>query len=536
MLIAMFHNASGFRKRGRTLNIAQMRMMLTLADSGSMTMTAKKLHVTQPTLTYQLNSIEEELGFKIFNRTRTGTTLTAEGAFLHETLDAIVRQYDETVRLARAMAAGAETGTIRVGTNDYSRDTISYSLNVAQHSISFSLIPCGMSDPIELLREGVIDFWSTSDAALRKAPAALRFTELVKARQSAFIPKGHRLADRASLRLRDFEGETVWLWPNGSASTAADWMRSELERCGADVEDLVLGVPAVVTTFMKESIVIYDDGYLPPPSYTAAQIPLEDSPNDVLGLAYLASQAKRLEPIIADLTEHIPDSIDRTTSKSELAAERIVSVLDDISNTVRRGGMRDIVPLVEYGLELGVSAYHLLNRGLLAGMNATGEAYEDNEIYTTEMMAAVATTNLAMEVLQPYFAKEDTNPVSGSAAIGTVLGDRHDIGKNLVRIMLESRDIPVADLGRQVAPQVFVQHVRNNPNCNLVLISVNRTTLLDNARAVVEAFESAKMRDRVFIMIGGGAATPEFAKEIGADAFTATAEDAAAKAYELMSL
>ena len=518
------------------MDIAQMRMMLVLAECRSMTTTAKKLHVTQPALTYQLKVIENELGFKVFNRTRTGTSLTAEGAFLHETVKRIVSDYDETIRLARAMAKGTATGTIRVGINDCSRDTISFYLNVAQSSVSFSLIPCGASDPIKLLREGVIDFWSTSDIALVNAPASLKFADLSSARQSVFLPNDHPLASREQLKIADLKNETVWLFPRGAASTASDSIRDQLEQFGTDVADFIPGVPAIVTAFMNAGVVVYDDGYLPAPAHAAVQVPLVDADEDMLGLAYLASSEKRLAPIIAGLKERIPYTQDRSANSSELAAERIVSVLDEISSTVRRGGMKDIVPLVEYGLQLGVSAHHLLNRGLLAGMDATGDAYQNGTIFTTEMMASVATTNLAMEVLQPYFAIEDEKPISGTAVIGTVFGDKHDIGKNLVRIMLESRDIEVADLGNNVAPEAFVEHVRNNANCNLVLVSTNRTDLLDNVRAVVEALQDAKLREQVFVMVGGGAVTPEFAEEIGADAFTVSAEDAAEKAYEFMSL
>ena len=518
------------------MDISQMRMMLVLAECKSMTTTAKKLHVTQPALTYQLKIIESELGFKVFNRTRTGTSLTAEGAFLHETIKDIVSDYDETVRLARAMAKGTAAGTIRIGVNDCSRDTISFLLNIAQSTVSFSIIPCGSSDPLKLLREGVIDFWSTSDIALVNAPASLRFTELSKAGQLVFVPSDHRLAKRVSLTIDDLQGERIWIWPKGSASVASDAMRERLEEIGVEIEEFIPGVPAIVSAFVNDGIVVYDEGYLPPPTHAAVQIPLIDAQPDILGLAYLSSQEKRLAPIIEELTDHLPLNQGRVVSSSELAAERIVSVLDEISSTVRRGGMKDIVPLVEYAIELGVSANHVLNRGLLAGMNATGGAYGKGEIFTTEMMAAVATTNLAMEVLQPYFAIEDEKPITGTAVIGTVMGDRHDIGKNLVRIMLESRDIEVADLGRQVPPEAFVEHIRNNPNCNLVLISVNRTELLGNARAVIEALKKAKLREQVFVMVGGGAASPEFADEIGADAFTANAEDAAAKAYEFMSL
>ena len=513
-----------------------MRMMLVLAESKSMTTTAKKLHVTQPSLTYQLKVIENELGFKVFNRTRTGTSLTAEGAFLHEALKGIVANYDETVRLARAMAKGTAAGTIRVGVDDSSRDTISFLLNVAQSALSFSLIPMGPSNPIRLLREGVIDFWSTSDAAMANAPSALRFAELSSAGQSAFVPIDHRLARRVALKVADLRDETVWLSPRGTVSVAADAIRDELESYGTDIADLIPGVPAIVAAFMDEGVVVYDDGFLPPSSHSAVQIPLEDAMRDKIGLAYLSSQEKRLAPILDGLKAHFPADQERTVSKSELAAERIVSVLDEISATVRRGGMKDIVPLVEYGLELGISAHHLLNRGLLTGMNAIGDAFQQDDAYMTDMMSAVATTNLAMEVLQPHIAVEDERPVSGTAAIGTVEGDAHDIGKNLVRIMLESRDITVADLGTEVPPALFVEHVKNNPNCNLILLSVNQSELLDNAREVVDAFRKAKLRDQLFVMVGGAAADESSAGIIGADAFTPSAEAAAETARQFLTL
>lgn len=513
-----------------------MRMMLVLAESKSITTTAKKLRVTQPALTYQLKVIENELGFKVFNRTRTGTSYTAEGAFLHETIKQIVSEYDEAVRLARAMAKGSAAGTIRIGINDYSRDTISFFLNVAQSSLKFTLIPCGSSDPIKLLRERVIDFWSTSEASMENAPTNLRFAELTEAGQSVFVPPDHRLANRGSVAIDELIGEIVWLWPRGQASTPSNHIRDFLEERDTVVEDFIPGIPAIVTAFAADGIVVFDDGYLPPPAHAAKQLTLLDGENDVLGLAYLSSQEKQLKPIIKSLQESVAYSDSRPTNPSEEAAGRIVALLDDISSTVRRGGMKDIVPLIEYGLELGISANHLLNRGLLTGMNATADAYRDGQIYMSEMMAAVSTTNLAMEVLQPMFAVEDEKPITGTAVIGTVSGDKHDIGKNLVRIMMESRDIEVVDLGNQVSPEAFVEHVRNNAKCNLVLISVSRTDLLGNVRDTIKALKKAKLRDQVFVMIGGSATSQEFADEIGADAYTTSAEDAAAKAHELMSL
>lgn len=518
------------------MDISQMRMMLVLAECKSMTTTAKKLHVTQPALTYQLKVIENELGFKVFNRTRTGTSLTAEGAFLHETIKNIVEEYDETVRLTRAMAKGAAAGTVRVGINEHSRDAVSFLLNMTESSIRFSLIPIGSSDPVRLLREGVIDFWSTSDAGIAGGPKSLEFAELSHAGQSAFVPPNHKLARRVALKVEDLAGETVWLWPRESVSVAADTMRCQLETIGADIADFIPGVPTVVTAFMDQGVAIYDDGFLPPSAQTATQLPIIDAPRDVLGLAYLSSQRKRLAPVLDSLESRVQHEGDRIVTRSELAAERIVSVLDEIGSTVRRGGMKDIVPLVEYGLELGISAHHIMNRGLLNGMNAIGDAYLQGDVFMTDMIAAVSTTNLAMEVLQPHIAVEDEKPVSGTAAIGTVRGDIHDIGKNLVRIMLESRDIKVTDLGTEVAPETFVEHVRNNPDCNLILISINQTELLDEARAVIDALKKAKLRDQLFVMVGGAAANEDFAGLVGADAFTASAEDAAATAHEFLSV
>lgn len=139
------------------------------------------------------------------------------------------------------------------------------------------------------------------------------------------------------------------------------------------------------------------------------------------------------------------------------------------------------------------------------------------------------------EALRLARAMSDGNAGFGrSAVIGTVMGDKHDIGKNLVRIMLESRDVKVVDLGTQVGSETFVNHVRNDSTCGLVLVSVGRTDLLGEAGAVVDALKESGLRDRVAVMVGGAAATPDFAKEIGADAYTASAEDAAEKACELL--
>ena len=313
-------------------------------------------------------------------------------------------------------------------------------------------------------------------------------------------------------------------------------MRDELESAGADIADLIPGAPALVAAFIDDGVAVYDEGFLPPSPHLSVRVPIADAPHDSLGLAYLKSQESVLAPIVEALKGCMPARGNREAGQSDSAAERIVKVLGDISETVRNGGEQGIVPLVENGLKLGISAHHLLNRGILEGVSAIGDAFREGDADTADMVAAVTTANLAMEALQPHIAIEDEKPVSGSAVIGTVVGDTHDIGKNLVRIMLESRDIRVADLGAEVPPQVFVDHVRSNPDCNLVMISVSRTELLDRARSIIDALKEAGLRDQLFVMVGGAAADQSFAAGIGADAFTSSAEEAAATAHGFLSL
>ena len=145
----------------------------------------------------------------------------------------------------------------------------------------------------------------------------------------------------------------------------------------------------------------------------------------------------------------------------------------------------------------------------------------------------VADYEEALRLVRAMSTKGET--FGKTAVIGTVAGDKHDIGKNLVRITLESRDVKVIDLGTEVAPETFVEHVRNDESCGLVLVSVSQTNLLEHAREVVDGLTSAGLRERVAVMLGGTAATQQIADEIGADAFTESAEQAADQACKFLS-
>ena len=513
-----------------------MRMMLALAEHKSMTTTAKKLHVTQPALTYQLKVIDEELGVKVFDRTRSGTTLTAEGAFLCESIRQIVNDYDEAVRLTRAMAKGSSAGTVRIGISGCSRDIVSFFLNVVSASVPFTLIPCGSSNPIKLLRDGVIDFWSASEAALQESDADMCFLNMTSVGQSVFVSEGHHLSECTSLSVRDLAMETVWTLPGGNSSASANTIRHELAGFDTNVKTLLPGTSGVASALSDNDVVVYDDGYLPLPSAHIRRIPLVGIEPEAVGLIYLKSAQQRLDPTISKLQELVLSNYGREVSSSELDAQRITSAIDEIANTVHNGGMESVVPLVEYGLRLGISAQHLLNRGLLAGMESSETDYREGRINVAQMGDSVATANLAMEALQPSLAEEEARPITGTAVIGTAAGDMHDIGKHLVRIMLESRNINVADLGTQVEAQAFVDHLLAHSDCNLVLISVGNTEALEAVRETVDALRTAGLRDQVFVMVGGNAASPEFADEIGADAYTTNALEAADKASELLRI
>ena len=136
------------------------------------------------------------------------------------------------------------------------------------------------------------------------------------------------------------------------------------------------------------------------------------------------------------------------------------------------------------------------------------------------------------EILKPHLVDEGAEP-AGKAVIGTVKGDMHDIGKNLVRMMIEGKGLEVEDLGVDVAPEQFVEYVKANPDCHLVCMSALLTTTMPEMKNTVDAFVEAGLRDQVKIMIGGAPVTPAYAEEIGADSYTDDAGEAANVAAEL---
>lgn len=199
--------------------------------------------------------------------------------------------------------------------------------------------------------------------------------------------------------------------------------------------------------------------------------------------------------------------------------------MTEISELLQKGKAKDVVSLVQQAVEEGVSAETILKEGLLAGMEVVGRRFRDNEIFVPEVLVAARAMSKGAEVLRPLLAKEGVT-ASGKVCIGTVKGDMHDIGKNLVKMMLEGKGLEVIDLGTDVPVEKFIQTAIEE-DCRVICSSALLTTTMPEMELLVKAANDAGIRDKVKIMVGGAPITQEFADSIGADAY---AEDAASAA------
>ena len=208
------------------------------------------------------------------------------------------------------------------------------------------------------------------------------------------------------------------------------------------------------------------------------------------------------------------------------------SVLEEISTAVEKGKAKQIKDLVTKAIEEGHTAQEILNDGLLHGMNIIGDRFTRNEAFVPEVLVSARAMNKGTELIKPLLAEAGNEPL-GKAVLGTVQGDLHDIGKNIVRLMVESKNIVVIDLGVDVPPEKFVETAINE-KCDLVLCSALLTTTMPMIGKTVEAINDAGIRDKVTIMIGGAPITQEFCDEIGADYYTEDAAACANKAEEIL--
>lgn len=210
-----------------------------------------------------------------------------------------------------------------------------------------------------------------------------------------------------------------------------------------------------------------------------------------------------------------------------------MTIIEDIYSAVLRGKRKEVAPLVQQALDEGLGAEEVLNEALVAAMSEIGERFSRNEAFVPEMLVAARAMSAGTEVLKPHLAEEGAEPV-GKAVIGTVKGDMHDIGKNLVRMMIEGKGFEVTDLGVDVAPEQFVTFLQEHDDVDVVCCSALLTTTMPEIGATIRAIEEAGLRDKVKVMVGGAPVTQAFADEVGADAYTPDAGAAAARAVELV--
>ncbi|MDR0220694.1 MAG: corrinoid protein [Lachnospiraceae bacterium] len=208
-----------------------------------------------------------------------------------------------------------------------------------------------------------------------------------------------------------------------------------------------------------------------------------------------------------------------------------MNITENISAALQAGKMADVQALTQQALDEGLTAATILNEALLAGMSIIGEKFKAAEVFVPEVMVAARAMNAGLELLKPHLAA-DSMAASGVVVLGTVKGDLHDIGKNLVKIMMEGKGLKVIDLGVNVPVEKFIAAAEEN-KANVIACSSLLTTTMGEMQTVVETLKASALAGKVRVMVGGAPINQSFCAQIGADAYAETAADAADTAYEL---
>ena len=206
--------------------------------------------------------------------------------------------------------------------------------------------------------------------------------------------------------------------------------------------------------------------------------------------------------------------------------------MNAIITAVKDGRKKIVEQLVKDALAEGVSAESILNEGLIVGMTELGEMFKTGEVYVPEILVAARAMKAGTTILKPLLVDANVQSL-GTVAIGTVKGDLHDIGKNLVGMMLEGNGFTVVDLGEDVDPEKFVEAVKNGAQA--IGMSALLTTTMPNMALTIQALKDAGLRDKVKVLVGGAPITQEFADQIGADGYSTDAASAAELAKKLIA-
>lgn len=209
-----------------------------------------------------------------------------------------------------------------------------------------------------------------------------------------------------------------------------------------------------------------------------------------------------------------------------------MSKLIEIATAVKTGKAKDVKVLVQEAIDSGMDVGSILNDGLIAGMLEIGVKFKNNEVFVPEVLIAARAMKTGTTMLKPLLAEANIKSL-GTVAVGTVKGDLHDIGKNLVCMMLEGAGFTVMDLGIDVAPEKFVE-AASNPEVSIVGMSALLTTTMPAIKESIAAIEAAGVRSKVKIIIGGAPVTAAFATEAGADGYSPDAASAAELAKTLI--
>jgi 5-methyltetrahydrofolate--homocysteine methyltransferase len=207
--------------------------------------------------------------------------------------------------------------------------------------------------------------------------------------------------------------------------------------------------------------------------------------------------------------------------------------IEAIYQAVMEGDASEAATQVQSALDAGIAPSDILNKGCIAAMGEVGRLFEEGEMFVPEMLIAARAMQAGMNILKPHLAEGEIVS-AGKVVLGTVAGDLHDIGKNLVGMMMEGAGFEIVDLGTDVSAVKFVEAVKEH-NPDLIGMSALLTTTMPSMTATIEALTEAGLRDQVKVMIGGAPVTQAFANQIGADGFAPDASSATRKAKELLA-
>ena len=208
-----------------------------------------------------------------------------------------------------------------------------------------------------------------------------------------------------------------------------------------------------------------------------------------------------------------------------------MSRIQEIDQLIQQGRGKKVCETIQAAMDEGISAADILREGMLPAMSAIGEKFKNNEVFVPEVLVAARAMNMGMALLKPYMADCGIEP-AGTAVIGTVRGDMHDIGKNLVKMMIEGKGLRVVDLGVDVSPEKFLEAAEEN-HADIICCSALLTTTMGEIKNILASLEARNVRGKYKVMIGGAPVSQSYCDAIGADYYTPDAASAADVAYRI---